>query len=125
MAGRIVPREGVRVRRVLRMTRGPRQTERDLTDASARFRVRRAKTFLAVGGALALLFAMPALADSPTFGGTPDITVEATASSGAFVDLSGVSATDDNGTPDIVCSPSTGTFSLGTTPVSCTATDTV
>src|SRR5437764_5034708 len=87
--------------------------------------MRRLRAALAAAGALALLFAMPALADSPTFGGTPDITVEATSSSGAFVDLSGVSATDDNGTPDIVCSPSTGTFSLGTTSVSCTATDTV
>jgi HYR domain len=90
-----------------------------------RAHARRPRTLVAVAGALALLFAMPALADSPTFGSTPDITVEATSASGAVVDLSGVSASDDNGTPAIVCSPSSGTFPLGTTPVSCTATDTV
>jgi predicted metallo-beta-lactamase superfamily hydrolase len=91
----------------------------------ARVRARRARAVLVIAGALALLFAMPALADAPSFGATPDITAEATSASGAFVDLGGVSASDDNGTPDIVCSPSTGTFSLGTTAVSCTATDTV
>jgi hypothetical protein len=86
---------------------------------------RRLRAVIAVAGAVALLFAMPALADSPTFGSTPDITVEATSASGAVVDLSSISASDDNGTPSIVCSPSSGTFPLGTTAVSCTATDTV
>ena len=94
-------------------------------DAPVRVSARRLRAALGVVGALALLFAMPALADAPTFGSTPDITVEATSASGAAVDLSGVSASDDNGTPSIVCSPSSGTFPLGTTSVSCTATDTV
>jgi hypothetical protein len=85
---------------------------------------RRLRAVIALAGALALVFAMPALADSPTFGSTPDVTVEATSASGAAVDLSGVSASDDNGTASIDCSPSSGTFPLGTTAVSCTATDT-
>src|SRR4051794_4821343 len=91
--------------------------------AVAGARLRRLRTLLAIGASLALLFAMPALADAPAFAGTPDITEEATSASGASVDFSGISATDDNGTPDVSCSPSSGTFPLGTTSVSCTATD--
>jgi hypothetical protein len=60
---------------------------------------------------------------APTFGAHPDITAEATSAAGATVNYS-VTATDESGTPpSVVCSPAPGTFALGQTPVSCTATD--
>jgi hypothetical protein len=52
-----------------------------------------------------------------------DITQEATAANGANVDYE-ASATDAvDAEPEVVCTPLPGTFALGTTTVSCTATD--
>src|SRR6478736_1610889 len=75
----------------VKKTQGQRPRRPGAADARFRLPARRLRFVLAVVGALALVFAMPALADSPTFGSTPDITVEATSASGAFVDLSSVS----------------------------------
>lgn len=75
-------------------------------------------------------FFVPAgAADPPAFTTTPpDVTAEATSSAGATVSYTVPSATDDGGanTPTVSCNPDTGsTFPLGTTPVTCTATDPV
>ena len=54
------------------------------------------------------------------------VSVSATSGSGASVTLSGASATDNIGTPTITYSPvSGGTFAVGTTTVTATATDSV
>jgi hypothetical protein len=79
-------------------------------------------------GCLATLFllAVPATvsADAPLIS-VSDVTTEATGPEGAQVTYS-ITASDDNGPPQIVCSPSDGsTFPLGTTGASCTATDLV
>src|SRR5947209_10370513 len=68
-----------------------------------------------------------ALADPPTFtpDPPPDVTTEATGPT-TSVGFSMPVADDDGGTqtPDVACTPAPGsTFSVGTTPVSCTATD--
>ena len=53
-----------------------------------------------------------------------DITVEAASQTGANVDLPEVTATDTvDPAPEVSCDPSSGLFPLGTTLVSCTATD--
>ena len=78
------------------------------------------------GLAAFVVLAGPAAADPPVLTGQPpDITAEASGPSGATVsfDLSNI-ASDDNGQPNIVCSPGNGTvFPLGSTSVSCTFTD--
>jgi hypothetical protein len=59
----------------------------------------------------------------PTIDPHDNITTEATSSSGAAVTFS-VTAHDESGIPPTVACPSSGsTFPLGTTPVTCTATD--
>ena len=53
-----------------------------------------------------------------------DLTLEATGPSGAVANYE-ITATDDNGPPQVTCSPPDGsTFPLGKTRVNCTATDT-
>src|SRR5919204_2333904 len=77
--------------------------------------------------AAGLFLGVPAaLADPPTFtpNPPPDVIAEATSSAGATVSFTPV-VTDDNPSPTVGCSPASGsTFPLGTTNVSCTATDT-
>jgi len=79
--------------------------------------------------AVAALLATPsAVADPPTLSGVPsDMTLEATSSSGALATWTDPTASDGDGNPTTVeCSPASGsTFPLGTTTVTCTATDTV
>jgi hypothetical protein len=62
--------------------------------------------------------------EPPTLDLPADMTVDATSPTGATVSYS-VTATDDNDpSPDVVCSPLSGSiFPVGTTVVSCTATD--
>ena len=85
-------------------------------------RRRRLAAWVAALAALVVL-AGPAAADPPVLT-APPAPIEATGPNGATVDLSGI-ATDDNGTPAISCSPASGSiFPLGSTPVSCTLTDT-
>jgi peptidoglycan hydrolase-like protein with peptidoglycan-binding domain len=62
---------------------------------------------------------------APTISGTSDITAEATSASGASVTYTTPSATDNvDKTVSVSCSPLSGsTFAIGTTVVSCSATD--
>ena len=62
----------------------------------------------------------------PTINGTPsNMTLEATGAGGAVATWAAPTASDlVDGTDPVICSPASGsTFALGTTPVSCTATD--
>jgi hypothetical protein len=72
-----------------------------------------------------LVFGVPrAGADPPTFDPISDQTIEATSAAGAVASFN-VTATDDNGA-SVACDHNSGdTFPLGSTPVSCTATDTL
>jgi hypothetical protein len=59
----------------------------------------------------------------PTIDPHANITAEATSSAGATVSFS-ITAHDESGTPPTIACPSSGsTFSIGTTPVTCTASD--
>src|SRR4051794_16673376 len=63
-------------------------------------------------------------ADPPTFDPVSDQTLEASSPAGAVANFN-VTATDDNGA-SVVCDHNGGdTFPVGSTPVSCTATDTL
>lgn len=63
--------------------------------------------------------------NAPVFGDLPNVTAEATSSAGVVVDYGIITAIDDvDGEITAVCSPASGTvFSVGSTLVSCTATD--
>jgi hypothetical protein len=62
---------------------------------------------------------------APTISGTSDITAEATSAAGASVSYTTPSATDNvDKTVSVSCAPLSGsTFAIGTTVVSCSATD--
>jgi hypothetical protein len=66
-----------------------------------------------------------AVDEPPVLPNLPDITVDATSPSGATVTFGPVSATDkEEGTIAAVCTPASGsTFPIGTTEVTCSATD--
>jgi hypothetical protein len=75
-----------------------------------------------------LWLAPPALADPPTWTSTVGDQSATVAEPGdtAVVTWSDPTASDDNGTPTVICSPSSGSsFGVGSTTVTCTATDTV
>jgi hypothetical protein len=61
----------------------------------------------------------------PTFGGVADVTATATSASGATVSYTAPTAADTFGNPaTVACLPATATkFAIGSTPVTCTATD--
>lgn len=63
--------------------------------------------------------------DAPVIESHKNVTAEATSSTGATVPYTNPTANDAvDGTVDVTCSPESGSlFSLGTTPVTCTATD--
>ncbi|MFL6278986.1 MAG: HYR domain-containing protein [Vicinamibacterales bacterium] len=59
----------------------------------------------------------------PVFGSTPDVTIDAADGTSATVSFT-ATATDNVGVTSFACSPASGsTFSIGTTVVTCTATD--
>lgn len=61
---------------------------------------------------------------APTFGTAPDVTVAATGPSGAIVDFVAPTATDFRGAVAVTCLPASGTtFAIGSTSVSCSATN--
>jgi hypothetical protein len=82
-------------------------------------------TVAALLSGLALLAVPSAVADTPLLSGAPsDMTVEATGSSGEVVTWTDPTATSSEPPVTVSCSPASGsTFSLGTTQVTCTATD--
>ncbi len=83
---------------------------------------------LALLAGAALLVTPTAAADPPTLSGVPSgLTVEATSSAGAVVTWTDPTATDGEGNDTTVeCSPASGsTFPLGSTTVTCVATDVV
>jgi hypothetical protein len=98
-------------------------------DRRPRVSVRRRWPTLATLAVAAAALAVPsAVADAPTLSGVPsDQTVQATDLSGAVVSWPDPTATDGEGNAtSVACSPASGsTFPIGTTVVSCTATDTV
>ncbi len=62
--------------------------------------------------------------DPPTIVCPPDQTAIAASSAGAVVNYPAPTAADDRGTPTVVCNPPSGsTFPIGTTAVTCVATD--
>jgi hypothetical protein len=82
--------------------------------------MKRLLSFLIISFALVPL---PALAD-PVISGVSDMTVEATSASGAAVTFDATSSDATDGTDPVACSPASGSvFTLGTTTVSCTASD--
>ena len=91
-----------------------------------------AKTWILVLLAIGVgtFFVSAGAADPPLFAGTPpDVTgPEASSPAGATVNYTIPAVTDDGGanTPTVACNPDTGsTFPVGTTTVTCTATDPV
>ncbi len=63
-------------------------------------------------------------ATAPIFAATPDITVNATANATTATATYSPTATDNVGVTSLTCSPASGsTFPLGSTPVTCTASD--
>ncbi|MCE9541645.1 hypothetical protein K8R03_03775 [Candidatus Kaiserbacteria bacterium] len=84
------------------------------------------KNFLFAAAVLLTCAGAPAavFADGPVLSGTTDIRTEATSAAGATVSFS-VTATDASSTPlSVACDPSSGSmFTLGTTTVSCSASD--
>jgi hypothetical protein len=60
---------------------------------------------------------------APVISGSLDISVISTAASGAAVDLPVTVHDDVDGNPTLTCSPPSGVFPVGDTPVSCTARD--